>query len=311
MKYLFGPVPSRRLGISLGVDLVPHKVCSLDCVYCEVGRTTLLTIERKEYIPIAEVIAELDEYLATKPSLDFITFSGQGEPSLNSGLGKVIRHIKDNYPSYKVAILTNGTLFWDSALRREAAPADVILPDLDAVSDTVFKRINRPHPDLDNSRIIEGLKALRKEFKGKIWMEVFLIEKLNDGEDELEKIKQTLLDISPDLVQLNSLDRPSSEAWVKKMHQNRLQQIVEYFAPLKTEIIASPQSRTEVKSFSGDIENSILMTIKRRPCTDNDLCTILNIHINELNKYLSSLLSEGKIESIHLDRGVFFKLKES
>ncbi|MGC9362620.1 MAG: radical SAM protein, partial [Candidatus Syntrophosphaera sp.] len=127
MKYLFGPVPSRRLGVSLGVDLVPHKVCSLNCVYCEVGKTTNLTIERKEYVPIDEVIKELDDYLSENPHLDFITFSGQGEPTLNSGIGRVINHIKEKYPRYKVAVLTNGTLFWDEKVRGEVMPADVLL----------------------------------------------------------------------------------------------------------------------------------------------------------------------------------------
>ena len=138
MKNLFGPVPSRRLGISLGVDLVPLKVCSLNCIYCEVGRTTNLTIERKEYIPVDAVIEELNGYLSENPELDFITFSGQGEPTLNSGLGKVIDFIKDNYPQYKIAVITNGTLFWDHEVRNEVSRADVLLPSLDAVSELSF-----------------------------------------------------------------------------------------------------------------------------------------------------------------------------
>ncbi|MFO8145279.1 MAG: radical SAM protein, partial [Candidatus Syntrophosphaera sp.] len=154
MKYLFGPVPSRRLGVSLGVDLVPHKVCSLNCVYCEVGRTTNLTIQRKEYVPLDEVLKELEEYLSQDPDLDFITFSGQGEPSLNSGLGRVIDFIKDKYPRYKVAVLTNGTLFWDEKVRAEVMLADVLLPDLDAVSELAFLKVNRPAPELKIDRII-------------------------------------------------------------------------------------------------------------------------------------------------------------
>ncbi|MCB5259078.1 MAG: radical SAM protein [Candidatus Cloacimonetes bacterium] len=310
MKYLFGPVPSRRLGISLGVDLVPHKVCSLDCIYCEVGRTTNLTVERKEYVPVDEVIGELGNYLSQKPKLDFITFSGQGEPTLNIGLGKVLNYIKDNFPSYKVAILTNGTLFSDASLRAEVLRADVILPDLDAVSDTVFKKINRPHKSLNNSKIIEGLQSLRTEFSGKIFVEVFLIEAVNDTQSELKKIKRALLSIAPDLVQLNSLDRPSTEDWVKKMPEQRLMEIADFFKPLETEIVANPQTRTHIQSFSGDIETRILETIRRRPCTDTDLCSILGLHINELNKYLGTMITAGTIESIHMERGVFFKLKQ-
>ncbi len=310
MQYLFGPVPSRRLGISLGVDLVPHKVCTLNCVYCEVGRTTLLTLKRKEYVPIDAVIAELDEYLAQSPDLDFVTFSGQGEPTLNSGVGKVIDHIKDRYPRYKVAILTNGTLFWDGTVRREVLRADVILPDLDAVSQIVFQKLNRPHHDLDNAEIIAGLKELRQEFSGKIYMEVFMVEGLNDSDSELALLRETLLQLEPDIVQLNTLDRPGTESWVQPMPRARLRQIAQYFAPLNVEIIANPLSRKKIQSFSADIQTQILETIKRRPSTDTDLCQILGLHKNELNKYLSTLLESGEIESLEMDRGTFFRIRE-
>ena len=310
MQYLFGPVPSRRLGISLGVDLVPHKVCTLNCVYCEVGRTTLLTLKRKEYVPIDAVIAELDEYLAQSPDLDFVTFSGQGEPTLNSGVGKVIDHIKDRYPRYKVAILTNGTLFWDGTVRREVLRADVILPDLDAVSQIVFQKLNRPHHDLDNAEIIAGLKELRQEFSGKIYMEVFMVEGLNDSDSELALLREALLQLEPDIVQLNTLDRPGTESWVQPMPRARLRQIAQYFAPLNVEIIAHPQARKKIQSCRADIQTQILETIKRRPSTDADLCQILGLHKNELNKYLSTLLESGEIESLEMDRGTFFRIRE-
>lgn len=309
MKYLFGPVPSRRLGVSLGVDLVPHKVCSLNCIYCEVGKTTDLTIERKEYVPIEQVIKELDDYLSENPDLDFITFSGQGEPTLNSGIGRVINHIKEKYPCYKVAVLTNGTLFWDQQVRREVMPADVLLPDLDAVSNLVFRKLNRPHPDLDIERIIDGLIQLRREFAGEIHIEVFMVPGLNDTRSELGLIRETLLRINPDIVQLNTLDRPGTESWVKPLERERLQEIVEFFRPLNTEIVASPQSRKKIQSFHEDISAQILETIRRRPCTDKDLSEILGLHPNELNKYLSGLIEEGIVESEELPRGVFFKAR--
>jgi wyosine [tRNA(Phe)-imidazoG37] synthetase (radical SAM superfamily) len=275
-----------------------------------VGRTTLLTLERKEYVPVDAVIAELDDYLVQQPELDFITFSGQGEPTLNSGLGKVLNHIKDHYPHYKVAILTNGTLFWDKILRAEVMRADVILPDLDAVSQKVFQKINRPQANLENERIINGLKDLRREFKGLVLMEVFLIAGLNDSKGELKLLKETLMALKPDRVQLNSLDRPGTEAWVKAMPKEGLHEIAEYFKPLKVEIVANPQSRKNILSFNSDIEAQILETIKRRPSTDTDLSQILNLHINELNKYLSPLLATKKIETVQMDRGVFFKIKD-
>lgn len=309
MKYLFGPVPSRRLGISLGVDLVPHKVCTLDCVYCEVGKTTCLTIERKEFIPLHELLEELKEYLDKKPELDFITFSGQGEPTLNSGLGKVIDFLKTNYPEYKIALITNGTLFYDKNVRDEVLKVDLILPSLDAVSSKVFNKINRPDKNLNNDKIINGLIELGKEFKGKIYLEVFFIPNVNDSDEELILLKENIEKINPDLVQLNSLDRPGTEASVKAMQIEKLEKIKQLLKPLPVKIIAKVKSRSKIKSFDKNIEEQILDTIKRRPCTDIDLCEMLNIHMNELNKYLSELLNSKKIISDSQDRGIFFKIK--
>jgi len=310
MKYLFGPVPSRRLGISLGVDLVPHKVCSMNCVYCEVGKTTNLTIERREYVPIDGVIEELNNYLSQNPKLDFITFSGQGEPTLNSGLEKVINFIKSSYPHYKVALITNGTLFWDKNVRNEVQKADVLLPSLDAVSKMTFLKLNRPNKNLQIDQIIEGLITLRKEFKGKIYLEIFFVPGLNDTESELNLLKSAIQKIKPDIIQLNTLDRPGTENWVKSLPREKLDQIVNFFQPLPVEIISNPKARKQIQSFNQNISDQILETIKRRPVTDKDLSQILNLHLNELNKYLSELIDDGKIESIKLDRGLFFKIKK-
>jgi len=148
-KHLFGPVPSRRLGISLGIDLVPYKTCTANCVYCECGKTTNLTIERKEYIPTDEILNELDVYLKQAPDLDYITFSGSGEPTLHSKIGEIINFLKKNYPQYKVAVLTNGTLLFHKELRDELKNADIIKPSLDAGSDEIFKKIKRPHENLN------------------------------------------------------------------------------------------------------------------------------------------------------------------
>ncbi len=310
MKYLFGPVPSRRLGISLGVDLVPHKVCTLNCIYCEVGRTTNLAIERKEYMPINEVIEELQNYLDQKPELDFITFSGQGEPTLNSGLGKVIDFIKDNYSQYKIAVITNGTLFWNREVRNEVFRADVLLPSLDAVSESSFLKINRPNKNLNIDKIIEGLIKLRTEFKGKIYLEIFLVPKINDTKDELTLLKNISAKIKPDLIQLNTLDRPGTKSFVEPVPKEKLQEIKEFFKPLPVKIIAKAKTRKQIKSFNKNIQQQILDTIRRRPCTDKDLSEILNLHLNELNKYLSELIDNGKIITDKRERGLFFKIKK-
>lgn len=307
-KHLFGPVPSRRLGISLGVDLVPHKVCSLNCVYCEVGRTTNLTIEREEYIPLNDILTELKSYLDNKPELDYITFSGAGEPLLHSGIGKVITFIKENYPQYKLALLTNSTLLYDENVREEILGIDLLLPSLDAVSEKVFKKLNRPYSKLDNNKIIEGLTKFSKDFTGKIWLEVFIVPGLNDTTGELELLKNVIKDIAPDQVQLNTLDRPGTESWIEPVTKSKMEEIAELFKPLPVEIIAKFQPRNKIRSYQKDVEQQIIETIKRRPCTDKDLSEMLGIHINEINKYLSELLHEGSVTTQQQERGTFYRI---
>ena len=307
-KYLFGPVPSRRLGMSLGIDLVPKKVCSLNCVYCEVGKTTKLTTDRMEYIKYDNLIGELNQFMSSKPNIDYITFSGSGEPTLNSRIGEVLTYIKQNYPDAKTAILTSGALLSSPQVRSELLEADVILPSLDAATQSVFNKINRPSIDLNITTYIEGLIDLRKEYKGEIWLEVFLLKDYNDSIEELALIKEAILKIKPNIVQLNTLDRPGTIDGLKALTKEELQKVKDYWNMPNVEIIASAAQREEVESFNTDIEGTILATIARRPCTLDDLHQILGIHINEINKYLSTLEYNKKIKSTLLDRGLFYEL---
>ncbi len=308
-KHIFGPVPSRRLGISLGIDPIPFKTCTYNCVYCECGATTNLTTDRKEYIPGKDIIAELKDYLDRNPKLDYLTFSGSGEPTLNIGIGKIINFLKENYPQYKIAILTNGSLLYQKEVRDEIIKADLIMPSLDAVSGTIFKQINRAHRGLEIQTIISGLIEFRKIFKGKVWLEVFIAPGINDTEEELKLLRDTIIRIDPDHVQINSLDRPGTESWVKPINNISLKKVISYFKGLPVEIIANFESREKIASFDYNIEERIIATIRRRPCTAEDLSETLGIHINETNKYLQSLLERKKVESQNLERGIFFKIK--
>ncbi|RLD40075.1 MAG: radical SAM protein, partial [Bacteroidetes bacterium] len=285
-KYLFGPVPSRRLGMSLGIDLVPKKVCSLNCVYCEVGETTKRTLDRLEYIKFDKVIEELNDFMKSEPEIDYITFSGSGEPTLNTKIGELIKYIKEYYPNIKLAVLTNGTLLYDKSVRKEILLADVILPSLDAASQLVFEKIDRPSSNLDIDSYIQGLIDLRKEFSGKIWLEVLFLKGYNDSKEELVLLKNVIKKIKPDSVQLNTLDRPGTVDGLIALSNDELQKIVDLWNLPNVEIIAAPIQRENVKSYKLDIEESILATINRRPCTLDDLRLILGIHINEINKYL-------------------------
>jgi len=306
-KHLFGPVPSRRLGVSLGIDLVPYKTCSFDCVYCECGKTTNKTIKRIEYVPTHEIINELKTYLDKNPELDYVTFSGAGEPTLHNGIKQIIDFLKQNY-QYKVAVLTNASLFYDKKVRMEIKNADLVKPKLDAGSDEIFKKINRPHENLNLNKIINGLIEFRKEYPGKIYLEIFIIPNLNDTTTELEKIKDIVKKINPDKIQLNTLDRPGTEKWVMPAEKKKLDEIASF---LDAEVITEFSSRKKIKSFSKDIEENIISTLRRRPCTSRDLSEILGIHQNEINKYIQELIETGKIKSKVEERGTFFMITEN
>ena len=309
-KHLFGPVPSRRLGMSLGVDLVPHKICSLNCIYCECGATNNLTTERKEYVSFNEIISELKDFFDKNDDPDYITFSGAGEPTLNIHIGKVIDFLKTNYSEIPVAVLTNGSLLSSSEVRQELLKSDLILPSLDAATESVFKKIDRPSKNLNIANYIQGLINFRKEFKGAIWLEVMIIPGFNDDLENLKLLKEAIVKIRPEKVQLNTLDRPGIIDKIRAASRIELQNIIDLWSMNYVEIIASSAIRKDNKSFRKDTENAIMETISRRPCTLEDLEKILGLHVNEINKYLDVLDSENKINTYRQERGIFYQLKK-
>lgn len=310
-KHLFGPVPSRRLGMSLGVDLIPHKICSLNCVYCECGATTSLTHERKAYVPVEEVYNELCDFFKNNPDPDYLTFSGAGEPTLHSQLGEVIAFLKELRPSLPLAVLTNGTLFVDPELRKELMLADLVLPSLDAATDLALRRVNRPQRSLKAADYVDGLVSFAREFKGEIWLEILILPGYNDGEENLHALKKAIGEIKPDRVQLNTLDRPGSIEGLLPARMTQLKEIATFFGEDLVEIIAPPQERKHEKSYRSDVESAIMETISRRPCTLADLEKILGLHVNEINKYLGVLEETGKVETVEEERGVFYQLASS
>jgi wyosine [tRNA(Phe)-imidazoG37] synthetase (radical SAM superfamily) len=239
-----------------------------------------------------------------------VTFSGSGEPALNSGIGEVLGFIKANRPGLPVAVLTNGTLFRDSSVRKEILPADLVLPSLDAASELVFRKINRPAEGLTAEGCIEGLALFRREYHGRIWLEVLIIPGYNDGEKELLRLRDAILRIEPDRVQLNTLDRPGTVVGLKAAETEQLEEIRRMWDIGSVEIIAAPASRRERRSYREDTESAVLGTIGRRPCTVEDLSAILGLHINEVNKYLDVLEGEGRIDSVRGGRGVFYRLRD-
>lgn len=240
MKYLYGPVKSRRLGFSLGITLTPYKVCNFDCVYCQLGTTTEKAAQRKDYFPAQGILEELKSWLQDNPEeaarLSYITFSGSGEPTLNIKIGELIEEIKRLYPLIPVAVITNASLLNFPEVRRSLLAADLVIPSLDAVAANIFARVNRPAAGIKVEEVIEGLINFRKEFKGKIWMEVMLVKGLNDDIRHIKKIKDVLDKINPDKIQINSPVRATAEENILPVGKAKLNKIKKIFGE-KAEII--------------------------------------------------------------------------
>jgi len=239
MKYLYGPIQSRRLGKSLGINLTSCKTCNFDCVYCQQGKTNNLTIVRSEYVKISEIMDELKEWFNSHKdscsSLDYITFSGSGEPTLNTGIPELILELR-KLSSAKIAVITNSSFLSDISLRQEILGVDLIVPSLDAVTQELFVRVDRPHQGIKIEDIINGLISLRKEFKGRIWIEVMLIKGLNDDIRHIRKLKEVIDMMHPDKIQINSPVRTTSDKGIFPVSQNKLKKIKDILGG-KAEII--------------------------------------------------------------------------
>jgi wyosine [tRNA(Phe)-imidazoG37] synthetase (radical SAM superfamily) len=305
-KYLYGPVPSRRLGRSLGVDIIPFKACTLDCIYCQLGKTTCKTVQRKEYIPVEDVLAELKQALDAGLEADYITVGGSGEPTLHSGIGRLIEGIK-KLTKIPVALLTNGTLFYISQVRADCAGADVILPSLDAGDEATFDKVNRPVEEVTFNRLVEGLCELRRQYRGLIWLEVFLIERFNTESPQIAKIADAIKRISPDKVHLNTAVRPTAEPGVEKVSVEKLESIALRLGS-NCEVIADFVSGRCGKA-TDTISQTLFSILKRRPCSLNDLCSVLGLSATDVMTSIEALEKHGEIYRETKAGQTFFKVR--
>lgn len=306
--YIFGPVPSRRLGYSLGIDIIPYKICSFDCIYCQLGKTTQKTIIQEEYTPIELGLDELKRKIQEKQIIDYITLSGSGEPTLNSKIGVLIREIK-KISDIPVAVLTNSSLFWNNPVIQDIQSADLILPSLDAGSNETFQKINRPDNKITFNQLIEGLINLRKSFTKNIWLEVLLVKGINDTSDELQNIADFCKMINPDRIQLNTITRPPCEADYKGLSISELTEAAGYFDSNKVEIIGEFTKNDNEVSRNKLKENDLINLLKRRPCTMDDIVNVLKIHRNEALKYLEINVSKNKIFIERQNEKIYYLVK--
>ncbi|GIK72857.1 MAG: radical SAM protein [Chloroflexota bacterium] len=297
MQYVYGPIPSRRLGRSLGVDPIPLKTCNWNCIYCQLGRSTPLTNERREYIPREAILAEIQETLAHHSSeIDYISFVGSGEPTLHSGLGWLIRAVKA-ITTIPVAVITNGVLLHRADVRQELLAADVVMPTVSAGTAELYRRIHRPHPDAGFEQLIDGLCAFRAEYTGQLWVEVMLIRNVNDSEIALRDLERVLRRIQPDQVHIVLPDRPPAEPWVQPADSEGLLRAEALLGPVAH--IVHPFSNGVHASDYASPDEAIVSIVTRHPMSLAQLITTLNAWTDdEVSDALARLEQAGAIRPV-------------
>jgi wyosine [tRNA(Phe)-imidazoG37] synthetase (radical SAM superfamily) len=292
--------------MSLGVDIVPPKICTLDCVYCQIGRTTQSSVTRGDFVDIEAVLAEIQGKLDAGLKADYITLGGSGEPTLNSRLGDLIDGIR-RLTDIPVAILTNGTLLYRQDVRAECAKADMVAPSLDAGDAATFERVNRPNRDITIEKLVWGLEQFRKEYSGQIWLEVFLIAGVNTDAEQIELIKGLIERIRPDKVHLNTAVRPPADPDVRAVPRETLDRIARQIGGACEVIGEAPAGLSE--RHETRTEADIVSVLKRRPCSIEDICTGLGITRNEAVKYVARLQGTGIVTSEQRGKTTYFHIR--
>jgi wyosine [tRNA(Phe)-imidazoG37] synthetase (radical SAM superfamily) len=303
-RFVYGPVASRRLGFSLGVDIIPFKTCTLDCIYCQLGSTRRTTVRRRSFFPTRAILAQVRAALGSGQRIDVITFSGSGEPTLNKDIGGLIRAIK-RMSRLPVAVLTNGTLLTRSGVRRDLAAADVVVPSLDAVPASLFRRVNRPHGSLDIAKIVDGLARFRDEYSGEIRLEIMLVKGVNDTPAAIAALKAAVARIRPDRIELNTVVRPPSERRAAALGPADMRRVRAALGP-RAEIVASFARRKQAPA-AGALEKAVLDTVRRRPQTAEDIAVALGRHRDEVLKTLASLLERGRVRQLRHRGRTYFR----
>lgn len=291
-KNIYGPVPSRRLGHSLGVDLVPFKTCTYDCIYCQLGRTTNKTIELKEYVNIDEIIGELKCKLSEPLKCDYITLAGSGEPTLNSEIRRLIREIKC-LTKIPVAVITNGSLLWMPEVKDALMEADLVIPSLDAGDNNLFQCVNRPHENISFEQMVFGISDFTRQFSKSVWLEVFLLGGITGIQFEVKKIADIVKKIRPEKVQLNTVIRPPCEGFACSVSAEQLKLFAQLFdAPIEV-IVEQMGCELVVTSSDRSIEEEIVALIGRRPCTAEDIAMGLGLHLTNRSQIYGRKAVDG------------------
>lgn len=298
-RYLFGPVRSRRLGRSLGLDLVPFKVCSFDCPYCQVGGTTTQTLDRAEYVPLAGVLAEFDHWLSADGNADHLTLAGAGEPTLHLRFGEILEALADRTAIPRV-LLSNGSLFHLEEVRVAARRATIVKGTLAAWDQPSFEALHHPHPSLVFTTFLRGLQAMRAEFSGEYWLEVFLVAGVNDAPEQVARIAALAKAIRPDRIHLNTAVRPPQAADLRAVSVAQLATVANAFTPVAELSVSSPHPPAtggRPPREAGELEGMLLGLIQRHPCTAADIAISLGVDPCVVARLLAGMEGCGTVRA--------------
>lgn len=307
-KYIFGPVPSRRLGRSLGINAIPSKICSMNCIYCEVGKTKALTISRKPYIKATDIIAELKEhYGRLAPGIDVITVTGAGEPTLNSELKKILDGIR-TIADKPVAILTNSTMLHVKEVYDALLGFDIVVPSLDGATRESFNKVNLPYESISVNDIINNLKRFSREYRGKLFLEILLCKDANDSDGEIVAMAEAIKDIKADKIQIGTISRPPAFVDAERVDDERILEVTKYFRSLGLPAEATGGFKEVYNSSPGTLDlKSLIKTIsKMRPCTLEDFAAVFGESRDNVQKVLDELLKENSIVSENFAGEVYY-----
>lgn len=308
-KYVCGPVVSRRLGRSLGVDLVPFKTCTYDCVYCQLGHTTNQTINLDEYVPVEDLLAEVKSKLIGPALPDYMSLAGSGEPTLHGGIAEVIRGIK-RMTSVPVAVITNGSMLWSRDVQESLMEADLLLPSLDAGDAARFQQVNRPHPKIEFEPMVNGIAEFIRRFHKPVWLEVFLLEGVTGTPEEVKRIAAWTRKMKPAKVQLNTVSRPPCEDDAFPVPVERLEALAVLFDP-PAEVIGDAFVGGPSAAAGSVTDADILALIRIRPCTAEGVAAGLGLHIHESAKRLADLCDRGTAMTVRREKSVYYETARS
>lgn len=305
-RYVFGPVPSRRLGNSLGVSPIPQKTCNYSCTYCQLGRTDRMSNRRELFFSVDDILSEFEKYLEDEDKFDVVTIVGEGEPTLYAGLGELISRIKER-TNKPVAVITNGALLSDPQVRKDLAGADLVLPSMDAADEKAFRSIDRPIGSLRFDEVMKGLEVFTHEFTGQIWVEIMLLAGENDDDESLERFRQSLQKVRYDRLYINTPVRPPAESQVSAPSEERVGRAVELLEGISIDMLSAGSFFSEVE----DDYEAVISIIGRHPMNQFEVKSFLESreHGAEAEAALERLSQDPKVEVVHYKGITTFRLK--